>query len=160
MNDFLETIKILTPTILGIAGVIITIIFSAANKKINHQRMEKELFKEFNERYDKLNETLSRLHPDFSISDLNNRTLGFNSTTYRETLIDYFNLCSEQYYWKEKGRISSEIWMAWNRGMNYYYNNFPVVKELWENETKNENYKSYYLKKDHNFFKINEELKN
>lgn len=153
MSEFLEMIKVLTPTILGIAGVIITVIFSAANKKINHQRMEKELFKEFNERYDKLNETLSRLHPDFSISDLNTRTLGFNSRTYGETLIDYFNLCSEQYYWKKNGRISPEIWLAWNKGMNYYYNNFPVVKQLWKEEIKNKNYISYYLKEDEIFFK-------
>ncbi|MGG5505137.1 hypothetical protein ACPDHQ_17140, partial [Myroides odoratimimus] len=62
-------------------------------------------------------------------------------------------LCAEQYYWYKKGRISNEIWNAWHSGMMYYYNTFPVVKELWEEETKEEGFKSYYLKDKLGFFK-------
>ncbi|MDM1410736.1 hypothetical protein HX038_08200 [Myroides odoratimimus] len=135
-----------------IAGII-AYIYQKGNLNLTHEKMEKELFTEFNKRYDELNDSLALLTLTINISEL--KTIGTNigSKSLYNVLIDYFNLCAEQYYWYKKGRISNEIWNAWHSGMMYYYNTFPVVKELWEEETKEEGFKSYYLKDKLGFFK-------
>ncbi len=152
-KEYIEIIKALTPTILGGIGVVITLIYSAANKKLNHQKMEKELFKEFNERYDTLNEDLRCITSETKFEDLN---LLVSKTAEGKTLdlvlIDYFNLCAEEYYWKKRKRIGTEIWNAWHEGMMYYYR-FPVVKALWERE-RSLGWRSYYLEKNEDFFKL------
>lgn len=150
--DTLEIVKTFTPAFLGVIGVIITVIFSVANKKMSHQKMEKELFTEFNKRYDELNDSLSLLTRSMTIDELKSTKSRIHKKSLFLVLIDYFNLCAEQYYWKEKGRISNNIWGAWHVGMKYYYDNFPVVKELWQQEIKGEGYKSYYLKSNKDFF--------
>ncbi|MCX8524688.1 hypothetical protein OF897_12265 [Chryseobacterium formosus] len=115
--------------------------------------MEKELFKEFNERYDKLNNDLSKLDTVENLSQLKEiKSSDINKTLY-DVLMDYFNLCSEQYYWYKRKRISHEIWDSWYSGMMFYYNSFPIVKEVWLNEIIDGGYKSYYLKGKDELFK-------
>lgn len=153
MQDILEFIKALSPIILGGIGVFITYKYNSANRKLNHEKMEKELFTEFNKRYDYLNDTLSLLDVDFTIEKLHTVKALYNDyKTLYHCVIDYFNLCGEQYYWYKKGRISDEIWKSWHSGMMFYYRTYPVIREIWEQETKNEGYKSYYLKKDNKLF--------
>ncbi|MGB7528948.1 hypothetical protein [Sphingobacterium cellulitidis] len=151
--SILEIVKAFTPAFLGIIGVIITLIFSVANKKLNNQKMEKELFTEFNKRYDELNDSLSLLTVTMTIEDLYKKPYIIKDKTLYNVVIDYFNLCSEQYYWKEKDRIPKEIWNAWHKGMMYYYNTYPVIQEMWKEETRGDKYKAYYLKEPIGFFK-------
>ena len=122
--------------------------FQQANLDLSHERMEKDLFKEFNERYDKLNDHLSQLSSDLDVGALKEEY----HHVLKSSLIDYFNLCAEQYYWYSKGRISEAIWTSWHAGMMTYYNTYPVVRELWKLETDGGKYKSYYLTKDCGFF--------
>jgi len=140
--------------IIGVFTLFITWWFNRNNLKITNQKMEKELFKEFNERYDKLNDDLSKLDTVGNLSQLkeikSNRDV--NKTMYN-VLMDYFNLCSEQYYWYKRNRISQEIWDSWYSGMMFYYNSFPIVKEVWLNEIRDGGYKSYYLKEKDELFK-------
>lgn len=32
-------------------------------------------------------------------------------------IIDYFNMCAEQYLWYSKGLVSSQVWKAWKSGI-------------------------------------------
>ncbi|PUV22543.1 hypothetical protein [Sphingobacterium athyrii] len=118
--------------------------YQKGNLDISHEKMEKELFTEFNGRYDMLNDKLSELDTNLNLKNLNK--------DLEKIVIDYFNLCAEQYYWYNKKRISEEIWNSWHSGMMYYYQKYPVVQELWEKETEGEKYKSYYLEKKQGFF--------
>lgn len=52
---------------------------------------------------------------------------------------DYINMCSEQYYWYNKGYIDNDVWNCWKKGMNYWYINSKIIKKIVDNET-NENY--------------------
>ena len=152
-KEYLEIIKALTPTILGGIGVVITLIYSAANKRLNHQKMEKELFKEFNERYNSLNEDLRSITSDTKFEDLTKlASKTVEGKTLDLVLIDYFNLCAEEYYWKKRKRIGLEIWNAWHDGMMYYYN-FPAVKNLWKTECES-GWRSYYLNEKEDFFNL------
>lgn len=152
-TETLEIVKAFTPAFLGLVGLAITLIFSIANKILNNQKMEKELFKEFNERYNSLNEDLRSIASETKFEDLItlvSKTV--EGKTLDLVLIDYFNLCAEEYYWKKRKRIGSEIWNAWHEGMIYYYK-FPAVKELWRRECET-GWRSYYLNKGEDFFNL------
>jgi|SRR5690606_5471279 len=152
-SDCIEIIRALTPAILGVLGIIITLIYNRANKKLNHHKMEKELFTEFNQRYDRLNDSLALLAETMDIDNLKSTDSKIDNKSLYDVVIDYFNLCAEQYYWKKRKRISSKIWDAWHDGMMYYYETYPVVKQLWDKETENEGWRSYYLEEKNDFFK-------
>lgn len=125
------------------------------NLNLSREKMEKDLFTEFNKRYDELNDSLTLLSGISSVEELKTTKSLIKDKSMYNVLIDYFNLCAEQFYWKEKERISKEIWKSWNKGMKFYYDSYPLVRELWKEETKDEKYESYYLKQGHDFFKEN-----
>ena len=112
--------------------------------------MLKQLFKDFNERYDKLNDTLMHIekfcptYDEFKQSTINSQL--------REKIIDYFNLCAEEYFWySHKKRIDEVVWKSWNAGMNYWYK-VDTIKKLWGDEIKNGGRVLYYLKDKKGFF--------
>lgn len=152
--DFIEKNPSASATIFAtIFATIIAFLFQKGNLDLSREKMEKELFKEFNEKYDKLNDSLEMLNDEMTIEDLKLAKSKIENKTLHNVVIDYFNLSAEQYYWKQKERISDEIWVAWNKGMLEYYK-FPVVQQLWKKETIEDNYKSYYLKSGDALFKL------
>ncbi|WP_439479880.1 hypothetical protein [Chryseobacterium aquaticum] len=156
MEDFLsKNPQVVVTFLIGVFTLVITIWFSTNNLKITHQKMEKELFSEFNKRYDVFNDSLNLLDSITTLEQLTETDSLIEKKTMHHLLIDYFNLCAEQYYWHREKRISAEIWKSWHSGMMYYYNKYPVVRELWAKEIKDDGYKSYYLKVGKNFFKEN-----
>lgn len=139
----------------GFFATYITYRFQKYNLMLSHEKMERELFKEFNERYDSLNDGLMMLSEEMNIQELKSTKLEVSGKSLYNIVIDYFNLCAEQYYWKKKNRISNEIWLAWNKGMMQYYK-IQVVKDLWEMESEKatKKYESYYLKENETFFEL------
>lgn len=121
-------------------------------------RVEKELFEKFNDRYDKYNDVFNLLRkdthpkdiyinekPDTEPSKNDNPKLKIDSSERVENLIiDYFNLCSEEYLWYKRGLISISIWDAWKAGMKSNLE-IPLIYCLWIRETRNaESRDSYY----------------
>jgi hypothetical protein len=134
--------------LLGIIVVFITIFYNYHSKKMEHDRMGKELFKEFNKRYDKINHSLHKISKECkNLKDLENKPKLENK------LNDFFNLCAEEYFWHKKGRIDKNIWSAWEDGMNDWYNNVEVIREAWQAEIKKRGCKSYYINNKNDFFK-------
>jgi hypothetical protein len=35
----------------------------------------------------------------------------------RNLVIDYFNLCAEEFLWYKKNRIPNDVWSAWKSGI-------------------------------------------
>jgi hypothetical protein len=71
--------------------------------------MMKELFTEFNQRYDKLNDSLVSIEKEgLTFEDLNEK----KNKIYRQDVIDFFNPCAEEFYWNQKGRIDPKVWKA------------------------------------------------
>ena len=86
--------------------------------------MFKELFTEFNARYDTMNGGLSNIKSkehDLSIQD-------------RQFIIDYFNLCAEEFLFFRERCIPEEVWTAWCRGMLYYITREPF-HSVWNEES-------------------------
>lgn len=132
-------------------GLIVAYISHRYNKhtqKMEHDRMMKDLFKEFNARYDKINHSLYEIEKKYkTLQDLE------KNPKLEYKLNDFFNLCAEEYFWYKKGRIDESIWNAWSDGMNDWYHGVDIIKEAWEAEIKKRGCKSYYIKHKNEFFK-------
>lgn len=103
---------------------------------IQKQKLEEftvfhKLFKEFNERYDKLNSEI------YSIT-----IKSYNDALTNEEIIilyDYFNLCGEEYLYYRQGLIIPEVWKAWENGMTSILKH-PRISKLWDKEKKTNSY--------------------
>lgn len=111
--------------------LITTIFFALRNYFLEYDKFFKVLFVEFNKRYDEINYELN------SITD--NTVL---SETQTNIVIDYFNICAEEYMWERRGRIPARIFSSWLNGSLYHLRKAPI-KKLFESELST-NRKSYY----------------
>lgn len=121
---------------LGFIGISATLYFGTLRYRIENDKMFKELFTEFNLRYnDEFNNLMNSLRTG------NNRKL---DTDEINVVIDYLNLCSEEYLWYRKKRIPNEIWCAWKLGI---LENVKIhqVKDICTSESSTKDLrKSYY----------------
>jgi hypothetical protein len=135
-------------TILGLFALGSTIYYSRAAKKRADDLMMKDLFTDFNKRYDALNDDIL-LIVNSAKAD---KTFELKPCQ-KKTIIDFFNLCSEEYFWFKRGRIDNKIWLSWSSGMNYWYQH-DVINKLWKEEVRSRNGKlSYYIENGDEFFK-------
>ncbi|QNF34592.1 hypothetical protein HUW51_18340 [Adhaeribacter swui] len=115
---------------------LITIYLSFVKQKIEDDKVFRELFIDFNNKYSgELNDLLNKLRTQNEITLTDKERL---------SIIDYFNLCSEEYLWYSKGRIPKSVWYAWQSGILENLS-IPVVRNIFEDETNTETKsKSYY----------------
>lgn len=115
----------------------ISISFGYRQYKIQNDQMFKELFIMFNAKYDdKFNECLN------SIEKHTIDNCDYKLTNEEEALIiDYLNLCAEEYLWFLKGRIDDLVWVSWESGMKYYFNIKSIKKIV---DIQKEQKDSYY----------------
>jgi hypothetical protein len=56
----------------------------------------------------------------------------------KQRVIDYLNLCAEEYMWVKKGRLPEDIWRSWKNGIEYHLEKesirmiFKEERELWK----------------------------
>ena len=118
---------------LAFSGGGISFFYFFQKQKLDEIRLMKELITDFNSRYDNLNEKLNDIlrkgdEDPSMILDQDDRA----------TLNDYFNLCAEEYLFKELGYIHPRVWEAWYKGMEIYFRD--RIRELWEQEEKTGSY--------------------
>ena len=104
-------------------GGIWALAFYRQQRHAEDARFMKDLMREFNERYNKLNGSLQQAI--WSPDDFSDKQ--------RLEFIDYFNLCAEEWVFWKKGYIDESIWRAWRCGMAFYGQD-PRVKKIWESE--------------------------
>lgn len=92
---------------------------------LDETKLFKELFTEFNRRYDALNDDLNKILFRPCEDPLSDKE--------RECLFKYFNLCAEEYFFYEAGYIDRLVWESWYRGMGVLLRH-PHVKTLWEQD--------------------------
>lgn len=153
-EPFLQISEIVVTAILGLSVLGSTIIFNRSQSKIAKHRLQKDLFGEFNKRYDILNGYLEKITKYDSLEELMDKKPN-KYPFFRNKLNDYFNLCAEEYYWYKNDRIDPDLWQSWEVGMNAWYNNHAIIREGWEDEYQSFGHHSFYLKKDEQFFKVN-----
>ncbi len=143
--------EIISSSIIGGAGIFLTLFYSFHTHKLSKDQMKLDLFIRFNERYDRLNGKLVEVEKDLSTYELLNDPANLE---YKKVVYDFFNLCAEEHYWAtRKRRVDKAVWESWKAGMNYWYQEVPSIQELWDKEILSPSVrKSYYLKPRESFF--------
>jgi hypothetical protein len=98
---------------------------------LDETKLFKELFLEFNTRYDALNDDLNTI--------LFGPPEGSLSANEREHLFSYFNLCAEEFLFYKAGYIDRQVWEFWHRGMKVFFKH-PRIQALWEQDSKANSY--------------------
>lgn len=96
----------------------------------------RELFREFNQRYDDLNGPLYIIVSRGPDEPLKDEDFAF--------LYDYFNLCAEEYLFFEAGWIDKRIWKSWENGMNVFAKH-PEIRKLWKTELETDSYYGFKI---------------
>lgn len=162
MEEFLNIIKSFGAIILAIVASWLAYRHNKLTRELSNDNLQKQLFIEFNGRYDQLNDLLHfviQFSEEEVIRFLNapdEEKFGEYSKSFINFKInDYLNLCSEEYYWHSKKRIDNRIWNSWKKGMDDIYNQSSIIQKQWQEEIKNEGWKSFYLDKPTRLFNKN-----
>jgi len=117
------------PTLIAalIAGVL-GFCYFVQQQRLAETHLFKELFTEFNRRYDMLNDDLAEISTGKS-----------TTPEHPQLIIDYLNLCAEEYLFFRDGYIHAEVWKAWCRGMLQYLDREPV-RTIWRRELASDSY--------------------
>lgn len=106
-------------------------------RHLEETRLFRDLFREFNVRYDALNDSLNEIA-------MRDDTIALSDDEIR-LLYDYFNLCAEEYYYYKVGYIPEEVWRSWRIGIKNYLD-CPNVYLLMSEELKTESYYGLTIK--------------
>jgi len=124
------------PTLfLGIIGSAISLFFGALKYTIENDRLFYDLFRSFTERYDlRLNDLINNIKND------ENKVLDSDE---QNLIIDYLNLCSEEYLWYTKRRLSKHVWKSWESGI---ISNLDLkqIREIFDEEMKDPHVRASY----------------
>ena len=104
-----------------------------------------EFFKDFNQRYDKLNNDLNAIRRRAKKAE----SLGQRAELQEDDLLklyDYFNLCAEEYLFHEAGYIDNDVWRSWCRGM-VLFDDVEEIHRLWVEETSTGSYYGFSLER-------------
>jgi hypothetical protein len=119
--------ELLVPAI----GTVASFAYFLYRQHLDETKLFKELFEEFNRRYDNLNDELNTVL--FGPSE------GLLSASEREHIFSYFNLCAEEYLFYTAGYIDRLVWESWYRGMKVFFKH-PRIQALWEQDCKADSY--------------------
>lgn len=144
MEQMQTFISVLPTLIVAILGIYITYVLSKTSNKIAHDNLSKQLFTEFNARYESINNILINIPGDSPLQ------IVLQDAANANCLVDYINLCAEEHYWYRQGRIDDRIWKSWHAGMKEWHQKLLALREMWEIES--EFPESYYLLPGEDFF--------
>jgi hypothetical protein len=117
-------------TLVAFLGSNLSIFYFLQKQKLEELQLFRLLFKEFNERYEKINIDLGFIAESKSI-ELSQEEISI--------LISYFNLCGEEYFYFSKGYIDPSVWMAWFNGMKSLLESKRIYA-FWSKEKKLNSY--------------------
>lgn len=115
-------------TALAVLATVLSVAFFVQQQKLAEIQLFRQLVVDFNKRYDGLNDALQRIVRD-----------GIASEEDRMAVLDYFNLCAEEYLFYDEGYIDARVWKAWANGMAFYFAS-PPIAELWAAEAVTDSY--------------------
>lgn len=118
------------PTVATVIGAIVSVAYFVQKQKLEEMRLFRELFKECNARYDTMNEDLAKIG-ESGVREL--------SAEDRLKVVDYLNLCGEEYLYFKRGYIEPSVWQAWNNGMKIIIAR-PSIQAVWQDEKKTDSY--------------------
>lgn len=130
--------------VVACVGGVLSLSFFVQKQKLEELLLFKELFAQFNDRYDKMNEGLNHiLNKNSTPTPAKAAEVPWSESDEdiadRNVLFNYFNLCGEEYLYYRLGYIFPEVWTAWHNGMMIFYEN-PRIQALWDQELQTGSY--------------------
>ena len=121
------------PFVGSVVATVLAFCYFVQQQRLAETILFKQLFTEFNCRYDKLNDKLLEIaqYQDQSVMNL--------EQGHRNKIVDYFNLCGEEYLFYKEGYIHRDVWRSWCRGMLWYMEKEPFLS-IWNEELTTESY--------------------
>lgn len=120
-----ESMSVIVPY----TGAFISGIYFIQKQKLEKIKLFREIFKECNYRYAEMNDKLSL------IAKLE-RPLDNEENS---VVIDYLNLCGEEYLYFKLGYVDEAVWQAWFNGMKNIISASNINK-IWMSEKKTSSY--------------------
>lgn len=111
-------------TFVTVMGSLLSVAYFLQKQKLEEMRLFRELFKECNGRYDAMNESLAVIVKKGD-TELSNEE--------RLKVVDYLNLCGEEYLYFRRGYIEPSVWQAWHNGMKIIVG-APPIQRVWLDE--------------------------
>lgn len=110
-------------------GAALGFCYFAQKQKLEELQLFNSLFTRFNERYDAMNDRLEDIRSGSNVDE----------RATRKTLVDYFNLCAEEFLFFDEGYIHPAAWRSWCRGMLHYLNH-DSIRRVWDDEVSMDSY--------------------
>jgi len=129
-----ERLSFVLPLITTIGGLA-AFLYS---KHSQETELFRQLFQEFNARYDDLNTPLNEIYLRAEGDPLTKGDYEF--------LYDYFNLCAEEKMFADAGCIDHRVWKSWQNGMLHFAGD-AEIRELWETELIQDSYYGFKIPK-------------
>ena len=110
-------------------GGVVSFFFVIQKQVTEDIRIFRELFTDFNDRYNQLNSKINHIaNKDSELSEED-----------KYILFDYFNLCGEEYLYYKQHFILEEVWITWCKGISVFMQK-PKIRSLWDEEQKESAY--------------------
>lgn len=120
----------------------ISISFWIRQSKIENDKIFKELFISFNQKYDK---KFNNLLNEIVAKNTENKEYKLLPSEVK-LIIDYLNFCAEEYLWYSKGRIDESVWRSWENGMRYYLSNLSILPFVIKEKKQKDSYYGLFEK--------------
>ena len=122
--------------VIAALAVIIPSILSFLSYKKGKAELFFQLFTNYNEKYSKLNDKLYLIIEKEATLKVNQIQISSFKKDEINSIMDYLNLCSEEYLWREKGFIDKNVWESWQNGIQWWYNHSILIQLIWKEEFK------------------------
>jgi hypothetical protein len=113
----------------SVIGTLLSLGYFLQKQKLEELRVFREIFKECNARYYQMNETLDAIA----------KKTDEVKPEEKAKVIDYLNLCGEQYLYYKLGYIEPSVWQAWITGMEAHIA-APNISSIWAIEKRKGSY--------------------
>jgi hypothetical protein len=117
-------------------GAIAGFVYFLYSQHLQETRLFTGLFKDFNGRYKALNDRLN------AIVSRDGQVILCHDN--KQTLIEYFILCAEEYLYYKAGYIDDDVWRAWVNGMADFARD-REIRRFWAEELRGESYYGFSL---------------
>lgn len=125
LHDDRYWLQILT----GTGATILGFCYFVQQQKLAETELFHSLFSTFNARYNEMNGSLADILG----------TEGEITSSEKKKIVDYFNLCAEEYLFYKEGYIHPEAWTSWCRGMLWYLRR-RAFRNVWNEEVETESF--------------------
>ena len=116
-------------TLITVITALLSFVYFVQKQSMEDDKLELEAFSNFNRRYFSLTTKLALIHDKSEDEHLTDEE--------KETLVEYFSLCVEEFFYFKKGRISLAIWRNWAHGISGTVRSHELIQNYWNKTIRN-----------------------